>query len=163
MGIVDLRTQSTRRTPEQMLKHLKAFELDLKFSAGIWFFGKGAIRFHEAYGPPLSIAERLDIAAGLANYGLAAMEAHYPNEISEENLDLWKQFTQDTGIRVVTIVPNLFYAMTTVANVYADGWPVCQILLTKPIHTFGDARYWSDVPLVDIVNQTSPRCGVRRV
>ena len=109
MGIVDLRTQSTRRTPEQMLKHLKAFELDLKFSAGIWFFGKGAIRFHEAYGPPLSIAERLDIAAGLANYGLAAMEAHYPNEISEENLDLWKQFTQDTGIRVVTIVPNLFY------------------------------------------------------
>ena len=28
---------------------------------------------------------RLDIAAGLADYGLAAMEAHYPNEISEEN------------------------------------------------------------------------------
>jgi xylose isomerase len=109
MGIVDLRTQATRRTPEEMLKHLHTFELDLKFSAGIWFFGKGAIRFHEAYGPPLSIAERLDIAAGLADYGLAAMEAHYPNEISEDNLDLWKQFTQDTGVRVVTIVPNLFY------------------------------------------------------
>jgi xylose isomerase len=37
------------------------------------------------------------------------MEAHYPNEINEENLDLWQQFTRDTGIRVVTIVPNLFY------------------------------------------------------
>lgn len=109
MGLVDLRSQATRRTPEEMLEHLKSFELDLKFSAGIWFFAKGGIRFHEAYGPPLDIAERLDIAAGLGDYGLAGMEAHYPNEISEENLDLWKQFSKDTGIRIVTVVPNLFY------------------------------------------------------
>ena len=109
MGLVDLRSQATRRTPEELLEHMKTFELDLKFSAGVWFFAKGGIRFHEAYGPPLTIAERLEIAAGLADYGLAGMEAHYPNEINEENLDLWKQFTRDTGIRVVTIVPNLFY------------------------------------------------------
>jgi xylose isomerase len=109
MGLVDLRSQATRRTPEELLEHMKTFELDLKFSAGVWFFAKGGIRFHEAYGPPLTIAERLDIAAGLADYGLAGMEAHYPNEINDENLDLWKQFTRDTGIRVVTIVPNLFY------------------------------------------------------
>ncbi|MFL7791517.1 MAG: TIM barrel protein [Anaerolineae bacterium] len=109
MGLVDLRSQATRRTPEALLEHMKTFELDLKFSAGVWFFAKGGIRFHEAYGPPLTIAERLEIAAGLADYGLAGMEAHYPNEINEENLDLWKQFTRDTGIRVVTIVPNLFY------------------------------------------------------
>jgi xylose isomerase len=109
MGLVDLRSQATRRTPEELLKHLQTFELDLKFSAGIWFFAKGGIRFHEAYGPPLTIPERLDIAAGLADYGLAGMEAHYPNEINGENLDLWKQFTRDTGIRVVTVVPNLFY------------------------------------------------------
>jgi xylose isomerase len=109
MGLVDLRSQATRRTPEELLEHMTPFELDLKFSAGVWFFAKGGIRFHEAYGPPLTIAERLDIAAGLADYGLAGMEAHYPNEINDENLDLWKQFTRDTGIRVVTIVPNLFY------------------------------------------------------
>ena len=109
MGLVDLRSQATRRTPEALLEHMKTFELDLKFSAVVWFFAKGGIRFHEAYGPPLSIAERLDIAASLADYGLAGMEAHYPNEINDENLDLWKQFTRDTGIRVVTIVPNLFY------------------------------------------------------
>jgi len=109
MGLVDLRSQATRRTPDEMLKHLKTFNLELKFSAGVWFFAKGSIRFHEAYGPPLSIAERLDIAAGLADYGLAGMEAHYPNEINEENLDLWKQFSRDTGIRIVTVVPNLFY------------------------------------------------------
>jgi xylose isomerase len=109
MGLVDLRSQAARRTPEELLDHMKTFELDLKFSAGVWFFAKGGIRFHEAYGPPLTIAERLDIAASLADYGLAGMEAHYPNEINDENLDLWKQFTRDTGIRVVTIVPNLFY------------------------------------------------------
>jgi len=109
MGLVDLRSQATRRTPEELLEHMKTFKLDLKFSAGVWFFAKGGIRFHEAYGPPLTIAERLDIAASLADYGLAGMEAHYPNEINEENLGLWKQFTRDTGIRVVTIVPNLFY------------------------------------------------------
>jgi len=109
MGLVDLRSQATRRTPEALLEHMKTFELDLKFSAGVWFFAKGGIRFHEAYGPPLTIAERLDIAASLADYGLAGMEAHYPNEINGENLDLWKQFTRDTGIRVVTVVPNLFY------------------------------------------------------
>ena len=109
MGLVDLRSQATRRTPEALLEHMKTFELNLKFSAGVWFFAKGGIRFHEAYGPPLTIAERLDIAASLADYGLTGMEAHYPNEINDENLDLWKQFTRDTGIRVVTIVPNLFY------------------------------------------------------
>jgi len=109
MGLVDLRSQATRRTPEELLKHLQTFELDLKFSAGVWFFAKGSIRFHEAYGPPLTIAERLDIAASLADYGLAGMEAHYPSEINDENRYLWLNFVRDTGIRVVAIVPNLFY------------------------------------------------------
>ncbi len=52
---------------------------------------------------------RLEIAAGLADYGLEGLEAHYPNEINEDNLDLWKQFTRDTGIRLVTVIPLLFY------------------------------------------------------
>jgi len=109
MPLRDLRPQAKRRSATKWLEHMQGFSLDLKFSAGIWFFAKGGIRFHDAYGPPLTIAERLDIAAKLAGYGLAGMEAHYPNEINEDNLDLWKQFTKDTGLRVVTIVPNLFY------------------------------------------------------
>jgi len=109
MPLQDLRPQAKKHTGDDLLEHMNSFELDLKFSAGIWYFVKGGIRFHDAYGPDLSIAERLDIAAGLADYGLAGMEAHYPNEINEENLDLWQQFTADTGIRVVTVVPNLFY------------------------------------------------------
>jgi len=38
------------------------------------------------------------------------MEAHYPNEIGEDNIDLWKSFVRDSGIRLLTIVPNLFFA-----------------------------------------------------
>ena len=37
------------------------------------------------------------------------MEAHYPNEINEDNLDLWKQFSRDTGIKILTVIPLLFY------------------------------------------------------
>jgi xylose isomerase len=109
MALQDLRSQATRRSPEERLQHMKSFELDLRFTAGIWFFSPGGGRFHDKYKPELDIAQRLDIAAGLKDYGLAGLEAHYPNEINEENLDLWKSFQKDTGIRLVTIVPLLFY------------------------------------------------------
>ena len=109
MALPDLRPQATRRSPEQMLEHLRSFELDLKFCAGIWYFSPAASRFHAKYGPDLSIAQRLEIAAGLKDYGLTGLEAHYPNEINEENLDLWEKFTADTGIRLVTVVPLLFW------------------------------------------------------
>ena len=109
MGLQDLRGQATRRTPEEMVKHLKTFDLDLKFSAGIWFFSPGGGRFHDRYTPELSIAGRLEIAATLADDGLQAMEAHYPNEINEDNLELWKSFAKDTGIKILTVIPNLFY------------------------------------------------------
>ncbi len=109
MGLQDLREQAKRRTPQEMVQHLKTFQLDLKISAGIWFFAPGGGRFHDRYTRDMSIAERLDIAATLGDYGLAGMEAHYPNEINEDNVELWKSFTKDTGIRLITVIPNLFY------------------------------------------------------
>lgn len=109
MAICDLRQQATRRTPEHMLEHLRSFELDLRFSAGIWFFSPFAGRFHDRYGPELSIEQRLEIAAGLADDGLSGLEAHYPNEVNEDNLDLWRKFTADTGIRLITVIPLLFW------------------------------------------------------
>ncbi|TDJ55901.1 MAG: xylose isomerase [Planctomycetota bacterium] len=109
MGLADLRAQATRRTPRQMVEHLGSFELDLKFSAGIWFFTPPSSRFHEKYQPELSIEQRLDIAAGLADDGLVGLEAHYPNEVNQDNLDLWKSFTADTGIRLITVIPLLFW------------------------------------------------------
>ena len=108
MSLVDLRPQSVRRTSEQVVEHLKSFNLDLKFSAGIWFFSPAESRFHERYGKALSIEQRLEIAAGLKEYGLAGLEAHYPNEINEENEKLWRDFCADTGMRLLTIVPLLF-------------------------------------------------------
>ena len=92
-----------------MVEHLGSFELDLKFSAGIWFFTPPFSRFHVKYQPDLSIEQRLDIAAGLSEAGLVGLEAHYPNEVNEENLDLWKSFTAGTGIRLITVIPLLFW------------------------------------------------------
>ncbi|MGQ9626195.1 MAG: TIM barrel protein [Anaerolineae bacterium] len=109
MAFKDLRGQAKRRTPEEMVQHLKSFELDLKFSAGVWFFSPGGGRFHDRYVPEMSIEERLDVAAKLADYGLKGMEAHYPVEIGPQNVDLWKKFIKDTGIRLVLIAPAIFF------------------------------------------------------
>jgi xylose isomerase len=109
MAFLDLRQQAKRRTPQELVEHLNHFELDLKFSAGVWFFAPGGGRFHDRYVPDQPIEARLEIAAKLADYGLKAMEAHYPNEINEDNLETWKQFTRDTGVRILTVVPLLFW------------------------------------------------------
>ncbi len=109
MAVADLRSQAVRRTPDQLLDHLASFELDLKFSAGIWFFSPPFSRFHAKYQPDLSIEQRLDIAAGLGDDGLVGLEAHYPNEVNESNLDLWKDFAGQTGIRLITVIPLLFW------------------------------------------------------
>lgn len=109
MPIVDLRSQATRRDPQALLKHLQFFELDLKFSAGVWFFSPAGSRFHDRYQPEKTLEQRLEIAAGLARYGLKGMEAHYPNEINEENVGLWQKFSSQTGIRILTVIPLLFW------------------------------------------------------
>ncbi|HEY8484440.1 MAG TPA: TIM barrel protein [Longimicrobiales bacterium] len=109
MALQDLRAQATLRSPEELLRHLQTFQLELRFSAGIWFFSPASSRFHDRYSPTRTIEQRLEIAAGLKEYGLAGLEAHYPNEINEDNVDLWKQFTRDTGIRLITVIPLLFW------------------------------------------------------
>lgn len=109
MPLADLRPQAIRRTPDQVLAHLKSFSLDLRLTAGIWFFSPANSRFHAKYQADKTIEQRLEIAAGLMDYGLVGLEAHYPNEVNEQNADLWKKFTRDTGIRLITVIPLLFY------------------------------------------------------
>lgn len=109
MPLIDHRSQAIRRTFDQSLAHLRSFELDLRFSAGIWFFSPANSRFHAKYQRELSIEQRLDVAAKLKDDGLVALEAHYPNEINEQNVDLWKKFTRETGIRLITVIPLLFW------------------------------------------------------
>lgn len=107
--MLDLRSQAKRKSPAELLEHMKTFSLDLKFSAGLWFFSPGGGRFHARYTPPLSIEARLEKAAVLKRYGLSAVEAHYPTEIDESNIDLYRAFQKDTGIRLITVIPNLFF------------------------------------------------------
>ncbi|HSR70300.1 MAG TPA: TIM barrel protein [Acidobacteriota bacterium] len=109
MALNDLRPQAQQRSPEELVRHLQSFELDLKFSAGIWFFSPFDSRFHDKYKADIGLEQRLEIAAGLKDYGLAGLEAHYPNEINEDNLEIWKSFARDTGIPLITVVPLLFY------------------------------------------------------
>jgi len=109
MAVIDIRSQAKRRTPEELIKHLKTFSLDLKFSAGVWFFAPGGGRFHERYTPNLSMADRLALAGELAEYGLKGVEAHYPTEVNEDNWHLYQQLEKDTGIKLVGFGPALFY------------------------------------------------------
>jgi len=105
----DLRDQMTKRSIDETIDHMASFTLDLKFSAGIWYFTPPASRFHARYQPEQTIEQRLDMVASLADAGIRGVEAHYPNEINEDNLDLWKAFTRDTGVKLLTVIPLLFW------------------------------------------------------
>jgi len=107
--LVDLRYQKERHSKEDLLKHLSTFQLDLKFSVGIWYFSPPGGRFHERYVPELSVSERIKVAYDIVKFGVKGIEAHYPNEINEDNLHLYKQLENDTGIKVVMAAPFIFY------------------------------------------------------
>jgi len=109
MGLVDLRGQMARKSPEQMVKQLREFSLELKFSAGVWYFSPSGGRFHDRYVPALGMEQILEQAAGLREYGLVGLEAHYPNEVNEHTLPLFQALEREVGIRLITVVPNLFY------------------------------------------------------
>lgn len=109
MPFIDHRYQKARRSVDDLIDHMQNTSIDLKFSAGVWFFYPAGLRFHAQYGPQGTIEQVLERAAKMKDMGLAAIEAHYPNEINEENAQLYKDFISQTGIRLLTIIPNLFY------------------------------------------------------
>jgi xylose isomerase len=108
MSLIDLRQQAVHRSPVELIKHMKSFKLTPKFSAGVWFFSPPDSRFHMKYANELNLEERLEIAAKLGDYGLKGMEAHYPNEVNEDNFHVWQKFEKDSGIKLITICPLLF-------------------------------------------------------
>jgi xylose isomerase len=106
----DLRGQAKLKSPAALVRHLQGFSLDLRFSAGVWFFAPGGGRFHAMYlDRKYEMEEILEIAAGLHKYGLVGLEAHYPNEVSEKNVDLWQGFIRDTGMKLVMLAPFIFH------------------------------------------------------
>lgn len=108
MPMRDLSGQKVRRSGEELVRHLESFSLDLRFSAGVWFFAPGGGRFHDRYAGDIPMEGRIEKALGLMDQGLVALEAHYPNEVNDDTLDLFKS-AGEQGLRLVTVVPNLFY------------------------------------------------------
>ncbi|MHA1728717.1 MAG: sugar phosphate isomerase/epimerase family protein [Promethearchaeota archaeon] len=105
----DLRYQKVYRNSNEMIKHLKGFKISPKFSVGMWFFSPGGGRFHDRFVPDLSIEERINILAEMKNIGISGVEAHYPKEINEDNIDLYKNLEKETGIKVVGIPFSHFF------------------------------------------------------
>ncbi|PAP76050.1 sugar phosphate isomerase/epimerase family protein [Rubrivirga marina] len=102
MPFRDLRCQASR-CPD-------ASPLAPGFSVGAWYLGEADGRFH---GTPLEADEveaRLEAAVSLAGYGgrgVVGVEASYPNEIHEGNLDLWRRALDGTGVRLAAVHPHL--------------------------------------------------------
>lgn len=109
MPLQDLRAQATRQSPDDLVRHLEQFELVPRFSAGIWYFSPPNSRFHDKYQEDVPLEARLEVAESLGERGLAALEAHYPNEINEDNVAMWRAFSDSTGIRLLTVIPLLFW------------------------------------------------------
>jgi len=113
MGLMDLRSQKIRKNKEEMLKHLKSFRLEPKFSIGVWYFYPSGGRFHEPYIERGTIHDVLRKVATMYDRGIIdstfGLEAHYPNEVNRELLDAYKSLQKETGIKLITVVPGLFY------------------------------------------------------
>ena len=105
----DLRYQKVKRTPAELLEHLHRFKLKPRTSVGIWYFTPSGGRFHDRYVPSAGIAERLEMAADLARFGITGIEAHYPAEVNEENLHLYKKLEGETGIRLAAVPFSHFF------------------------------------------------------
>jgi xylose isomerase len=109
----DLRLQKQLRSPEETLRHLKGTALKPRYSAGVWYFYPGGGRFHEAYIDKGSLEDTLNKVAWLSDEGHVdssfAVEAHYPNEVNQETLHLYKSLEKETGIKLITAIPFLFY------------------------------------------------------
>lgn len=97
-SITDTSYQKKRFSRDALIRHMDSFSLDLKISVGIWYFAPGGGRFHDAYTEPKSIPERIEMAAEMAKFGVKAIEAHYPNEVNEDNYHLYEQLEKETGI-----------------------------------------------------------------
>jgi xylose isomerase len=109
----DLRDQKKIRGADEVLRHLKDNKLEPMFSAGVWFFYPPGGRFHAPYIEKGTIEDILSKIGWMRDEGYIdstfGLEAHYPNEVNRENLDLYMDFEKETGIRLITVIPNLFY------------------------------------------------------
>ena len=109
----DLRGQKELLSQEEILQRLERSTLEPRYSAGVWFFYPPGGRFHAPYVEKGTIEDILGKIGWMKDEGYIdssfGIEAHYPNEVSRDNLDLYRDFEKETGIRLITVIPNLFY------------------------------------------------------
>jgi len=106
---IDLKYLKKRRNREELLKHLNDFSLDIKLTVGIWYFTPSGGRFHDHYIKQGNIKENIEMAAGMEKYVVRGIEAHYPTEVNEENLYLYRQLEKETGIKLFQFGPLIFF------------------------------------------------------
>jgi xylose isomerase len=70
-------------------------------------------RFHDSYVDRGTVEETLNRIKKLRDDGYIdsgfGVEAHYPNEVNWENLHLYRELEKETGIKLITAIPLLFY------------------------------------------------------
>ena len=106
----DLSYQTKLMSPDELIKHMKSFKLDLNMSIGIWCFTPGRGRFHEEYVETKNIKQRLKMAEELAEFGITGIEAHFPDEVNFDNLHLYKELEKNTGIKLVGVPFSHFFS-----------------------------------------------------
>jgi xylose isomerase len=104
----DLRYQKLAVDPKKMLANLKK-DFKIKTSVGIWCYTPGGGRFHDRFVPAASIPERIKMTAEMAKLGLTGIEAHYPDEVNEDNAHLYQKLEKDTGIKLVGVPFSHFF------------------------------------------------------
>lgn len=105
----DLRYQQTARSRQELSAHLRGFRLQPKTSVGIWYFTPAGGRFHDRYVPEATIEQRLEMAAEMSRLGVRGIEAHYPAEVNEGNLHLYRKLEQQAGIKLVAVPFSHFF------------------------------------------------------
>jgi len=105
--MIDLRIQRKRRTVEELIEHLETFNLEIKFSTNLKYLSPLPNPYHERYAQTLSVEERLEMVAKLKDYGLNALELTYPDDINDNNIQLFEEFSPETGLRIISVMPNL--------------------------------------------------------
>ena len=57
----------------------------------------------------IGIEESLGKIASLAKYGVKGIEAHYPTEVNEDNIHLYKKVEKETGIKLFQVGTQVLY------------------------------------------------------
>jgi xylose isomerase len=98
MAMSDLRYQKKRRSSAALIKHAENFSLQPTFITRPWTFNRTQGT------PELTLAQRLNLAKDLAEYGLRGVELVYPYEINENTINDFQNFVRDSSLVIKSVL-----------------------------------------------------------